>query len=639
MAVALRRLPCVAGGKWRETGAIATVRLARWLASGADHGHRIERDTMGEVQVPINRLWGAQTQRSLQNFEIGGDWARMPLPVIKAQATLKKCCAKYNRDSGRMKPEIANAIMAAADEVIEGKHDIEFPLVVFQTGSGTQTNMNVNEVLSNRASQILGCSLVSDADFTLKPNRPVHPNDHVNMGQSSNDSFPTAMSIAAAQEVHARLLPGLGRLHLALSQHATDWADIIKIGRTHTQDATPLTLGQEFGGYAQQIRNGIRRIEMSLPAVYELALGGTAVGTGLNTVEGYDKDIAAIIAEETGLPFVTAPNKFEALAAHDAMVELSGALNVLAVSLNKIANDIRLLGSGPRCGLGELALPENEPGSSIMPGKVNPTQCEAMTMVAAEVMGNHVACTIGGAQGHFELNVFKPLIVNKVLQSVRLLGDASICFSRSCVEGIRPNRDNIAHIMRESLMLVTALNPYIGYDKAAACAKKAHREGTTLKEAALALGHLTDEQFDAWVRPERMIGPTLRKYSSSEECEREEVARAAQEVAKQELERLDLIRDVAVFFDAADKNHDKRINLDEFREIMHDSKMKDVIRHIRMPMAWTAEELYAYLDVDGHGISAAQLIEGCMRWHGDGERRMARIMSSRRGTWAATRPE
>merc|ERR1719420_1006162 len=424
------------------------------------------------------------------------------MPVIHAMAVLKKCCAKYNAGKGRLKKDFAEAIMTAADEVTQGKWDDEFPLVIFQTGSGTQSNMNMNEVLANRANQLLGLQFEASRDGT-----GVHPNDHCNMGQSSNDSFPTAMSIAAVHEVQRRLIPGLTRLHNALNAKAVEFNSIIKIGRTHTQDATPMTLGQEFSGYAQQLKNALRRVETALPAVHELALGGTAVGTGLNTIEGYDVEIASLIAQETGQPFKTAPNKFEALAAHDALVELSGACNVIAVSLNKVANDIRLLASGPRCGLGELSLPENEPGSSIMPGKVNPTQCEATTMVAAQVMGNHVAVSVGGAQGHFELNVFKPVMIANVLSSVRLLGDCATCFAKNCVEGIKPNTSKIETIMNESLMLVTALNPYIGYDKAAQCAKKAHKEGTTLKEAALALGHLTEEQFDMWVRPEQMLGP------------------------------------------------------------------------------------------------------------------------------------
>merc|ERR1719217_518794 len=427
------------------------------------------------------------------------------MPVVYAMAIIKKCCAKYNKQAGRLKKEFAEAIMTAADEVTQGRWDDEFPLVIFQTGSGTQSNMNMNEVLANRANQLLGLPFTASRDGT-----GVHPNDHVNMGQSSNDSFPTAMSIAAVHEVQGRLIPGLTRLHNALNTKAAEFNSIIKIGRTHTQDATPMTLGQEFSGYAQQLKNALRRVETALPAVHELALGGTAVGTGLNTIEGYDVDIANLIAQETGQPFKTAPNKFEALAAHDALVELSGACNVTAASLNKVANDIRLLASGPRCGLGELSLPENEPGSSIMPGKVNPTQCEATTMVAAQVMGNHVAVTVGGAQGHFELNVFKPVMIANVLSSVRLLGDAATCFSKSCVEGIKPNKKNIESIMRESLMLVTALNPHIGYDKAASCAKKAHKEGTTLRDAALALGHVTEEQFDMWVRPEQMLGPKAR---------------------------------------------------------------------------------------------------------------------------------
>jgi fumarate hydratase class II len=426
----------------------------------------------------------------------------MPDPVIKAFGVLKKCAAKYNMEAGLMDAQVGDAIVQAADEVIAGKLSDHFPLVVFQTGSGTQTNMNVNEVISNRAIQILGGEVGSK--------QPVHPNDHCNMGQSSNDSYPTAMYIAGVTEIEHRLIPALLTLHGALAEKSDAWADIIKVGRTHTQDATPLTLGQEFGGYAKQVENGVARVKAALPRMCELALGGTAVGTGLNTTAGYDVAIAAMIAEESGLPFVTAPNKFEALAAHDAIVEASGAMNVLACSLNKIANDIRFLGSGPRSGLGELSLPENEPGSSIMPGKVNPTQCEAMTMVCAQVVGNHAAITFGGAQGHFELNVFKPVMVANLLSSVRLLADAAECFTKSCVVGIEPNHERIAELMGQSLMLVTALNKHIGYDKASQIAKKAHKEGTTLLQAGgpEGLGYFNAEEFAAWVRPQDMIAPS-----------------------------------------------------------------------------------------------------------------------------------
>ena len=436
---------------------------------------RTESDAFGPIEVASDVLWGAQTQRSLQNFPIGGRAAVMPQPVIAAFGVLKKCAAQYNVAAGKLEQKLGDAMVAAADEVIAGKLEAHFPLVVYQTGSGTQTNMNVNEVISNRAIQMLGGEVGSK--------EPVHPNDHCNMGQSSNDSFPTAMYIASVTELTRSLLPSLELLHGALHAKEVEFADIIKIGRTHTQDATPLTLGQEFSGYAKQVENGMARVRAVLPRLSELALGGTAVGTGLNTTEGYDVEIAARIAKETGLPFVTAPNKFEALAAHDAIVEASGALNVLACSLNKIANDIRFLGSGPRSGLGELSLPENEPGSSIMPGKVNPTQCEAMTMVCAQVVGNHAAITFGGCQGHFELNVFKPVMVANLLSSARLLGDGSRCFAVSCVSGIAANRERITQLMESSLMLVTALNPHIGYDKASQVAKKAHKEGTTLVEA------------------------------------------------------------------------------------------------------------------------------------------------------------
>ncbi|XP_006019062.1 fumarate hydratase, mitochondrial [Alligator sinensis] len=459
---------------------------------------RIEYDTFGELKVPNDKYYGAQTVRSTMNFKIGGASERMPVQVIRAFGILKRAAAEVNQDYG-LDEKIANAIMKAADEVAEGKLNDHFPLVVWQTGSGTQTNMNVNEVISNRAIEIMGGKLGSKT--------PVHPNDHVNKSQSSNDTFPTAMHIAAAQEVNEVLLPGLQKLQDALEEKSKAFSQIIKIGRTHTQDAVPLTLGQEFSGYVQQIKYGVARIKSAMPRVYELAAGGTAVGTGLNTRIGFAEKVAAKVAELTGLPFITAPNKFEALAAHDALVELSGAMNTVTCSLMKIANDIRFLGSGPRSGLGELILPENEPGSSIMPGKVNPTQCEAVTMVAAQVMGNHVAVTIGGSNGHFELNVFKPMIIKNVLNSARLLGDVCISFTDNCVVGIQANTERINKLMSESLMLVTALNPHIGYDKAAKIAKTAHKEGTTLKEAAIKLGFLTSEQFDQWVKPTEMLGP------------------------------------------------------------------------------------------------------------------------------------
>lgn len=459
---------------------------------------RLERDTFGELKVPADKYYGAQTVRSTMNFKIGGPSERMPIQVIKAFGILKRAAAEVNKDYG-LDPKIAGAIIQAADEVSAGKLDEHFPLVVWQTGSGTQSNMNVNEVISNRAIEILGGQLGSKD--------PVHPNDHVNKSQSSNDTFPTAMHIAAATEVHQVLLPGLQTLHDALAAKSEEFQDIIKIGRTHTQDAVPLSLGQEFGGYVQQVKYGIQRVQSAMPRVYELAAGGTAVGTGLNTRIGFAEKVASTVAALTGLPFVTAPNKFEALAAHDALVELSGALNTVAVSMMKIANDIRFLGSGPRSGLGELILPENEPGSSIMPGKVNPTQCEAMTMVAAQVMGNHVAVTIGGSNGHFELNVFKPMIIKNVLNSAQLLGDAAVSFTNNCVVGIKANTERIDKLMNESLMLVTALNPHIGYDKAATIAKTAHRKGSTLKAVALELGYLTEEQFDQWVKPRDMLGP------------------------------------------------------------------------------------------------------------------------------------
>ncbi|WIA42847.1 hypothetical protein OEZ86_008774 [Tetradesmus obliquus] len=459
---------------------------------------RIEKDTMGSLEVPADRYWGAQTQRSIQNFKIGGARERMPVPVIRAFGVLKRAAAKVNMAQGVLDKKIGDAVVAAATEVADGKLDDHFPLVIWQTGSGTQSNMNANEVIANRAIELLGGQLGS---------KLVHPNDHVNKGQSSNDTFPSVMHIAAVTELHHTLLPQLQQLHKALADKADEFSDIIKIGRTHTMDATPLTLGQEFGGYAQQLEYGIERVKGALPALYRLAQGGTAVGTGLNTKVGFDKAVADQVAADTGLPFVTAPNKFEALAAHDSLVEASGALNTLAVSLMKVGNDIRLLGSGPRCGLGELLLPENEPGSSIMPGKVNPTQCEAITMVAAQVMGNHTGLSIAGSLGHFELNVFKPMMVASLLQSTRLLGDAAGSFAANCVVGIQANKRRIDQLLHESLMLVTALNPKIGYDNAAAAAKKAHKEGTTLKQAAMQLGLLTSEEFDQWVRPENMIAP------------------------------------------------------------------------------------------------------------------------------------
>lgn len=460
---------------------------------------RVESDSMGSLEIPADCLWGCQTQRSLMNFPIGGTESKMPIEVIYGMAIVKKCCAEYHADIGLMDKAVASAIAQAADEVIAGHHDRQFPLVTFQTGSGTQTNMNVNEVLSNRAIQILGGLVGSKA--------PVHPNDHVNKGQSSNDSFPTAMHLSLTKMIVETTIPGMETLLASLQEKSQKFSDVVKIGRTHCQDATPLTFGQEFSGYAQQVEYGIERLKSSLHSICRLALGGTAVGTGLNTSKGYDAAIADRLAKATGLPFVTAINKFEALAGHDSLVEVSGALNTVACSLNKIANDLRLLASGPRCGLGELSLPANEPGSSIMPGKVNPTQCEAITMVCAQVMGNHVAVTIGGAQGHFELNVFKPLMIANLLQSARLIGDASDSFATRCVQGLEVNKSKVDELMNASLMLVTALNPHIGYDKASEIAKKAHKEGTTLKEAAVASGHLTAEQFDEWIVPNEMIGP------------------------------------------------------------------------------------------------------------------------------------
>ncbi|KAG8219915.1 L-Aspartase-like protein [Butyriboletus roseoflavus] len=460
--------------------------------------YRQERDTFGDLQVPADRYWGAQTQRSLQNFDIGGPTERLPPPLIKAFGVLKKAASIVNVSYG-MDPKIGAAIQKAADDVISGTLIDHFPLVVFQTGSGTQSNMNVNEVISNRAIELLGGVLGSK--------NPVHPNDHVNMSQSSNDTFPTAMHVAAVTEIHHSLLPALTKLRDALQIKAHAFKDIIKIGRTHLQDATPLSLGQEFSGYVQQIDNGIERVKAVVPRLSLLAQGGTAVGTGLNTKKGFDVKVAAEISQITGLEFKTAPNKFEALASHDALVEAHGALNVIACSLMKIANDIRFLGSGPRCGFGELSLPENEPGSSIMPGKVNPTQCEAITMVAAQVMGNQTAVSVAGASGQFELNVFKPVIIKNVLQSIRLLSDASRSFTQNCVVGIQANEKRINHLLSESLMLATVLNSHLGYDNVAKCAKKAHKEGTTLKAATVALGYLTPEEFDEKVRPELMLYP------------------------------------------------------------------------------------------------------------------------------------
>ncbi|MEP3845098.1 MAG: class II fumarate hydratase [Paracoccaceae bacterium] len=458
---------------------------------------RTETDSFGPLEVPSDKYWGAQTQRSIINFPIG--WERQPIAIVRALGVIKKACAMQNVEQGTLDATLGNAIVQAAGEVVDGKFDDNFPLVVWQTGSGTQSNMNSNEVIANRAIEILG--------GTLGSKDPVHPNDHCNMGQSSNDTFPTAMHIATAMTAHQVLIPGLEKLHAAMAEKATAFEHIIKIGRTHTQDATPLTLGQEFSGYVHQIAMGIERVKGALGRIYELAQGGTAVGTGLNTQKGWAEAVAANMAEITGLPFVTAPNKFEALAAHDAMVEMSGALKTVAASLFKIANDIRLLGSGPRCGLGELALPENEPGSSIMPGKVNPTQCEALTQVCAHVMGNDAAVGFAGSQGHFELNVYKPMMAYNVLQSMQLMGDASVAFTDNLVVGLQADETRIDKLMRESLMLVTALAPEIGYDNATAVAKTAHKNGTTLKEEAIKLGFVDEATFDRVVRPEDMIGP------------------------------------------------------------------------------------------------------------------------------------
>ncbi|MGF6537913.1 class II fumarate hydratase [Paraburkholderia youngii] len=459
---------------------------------------RMERDTFGEIAVPNARLWGAQTQRSLQNFKISTE--KQSPELITALAVIKRAAAEVNLGLGVLDEQKARAIMQAADEIIDGKHPGEFPLAVWQTGSGTQTNMNLNEVIANRASELLGGER-GEA-------RKVHPNDDVNRGQSSNDVFPTAMHVAAADAIVKHLLPALKTLRDTLDGKAKAFTDIVKIGRTHLQDATPLTLGQEFSGYVAQLEHGVRHVESALPHLYELAQGGTAVGTGLNAHPKFADSVAAAIGKLTGLPFVSAPNKFEVMAAADALVFAHGALKTVAASLNKIANDIRWLASGPRCGLGELSIPENEPGSSIMPGKVNPTQSEALTMLCAQVFGNDVAVNIGGASGNFELNVFRPMIAHNLLQSVRLLADGAQSFNDNCAVGIEPNHERIDTLLNESLMLVTALNPHIGYDKAAQIAKKAHKEGTTLKASALALGYVTEQQFDEWVRPNDMVGRT-----------------------------------------------------------------------------------------------------------------------------------
>jgi len=466
------------------------------------NNYRIESDSFGDLKVPVDKYYGAQSARSLINFPIGIE--TMPKPLIRAFGIIKSSAARVNMNVGALDSIIGEAIVKAASEVMAGKHDDHFPLSVWQTGSGTQTNMNANEVISNRAFEILG-GKIGNSSFSNTSR--VHPNDHCNMSQSSNDTFPSAMHIAAVEEIVHSLIPALHHLHDALETKEQEFSKIVKIGRTHTQDATPLTLGQEFSGYAAQVKNGIRRAEAVLPALYSLAQGGTAVGTGLNSPAGFDQKVAKEVALVTKLPFVTASNKFEALAAHDAIVEASGALNTLAVSLMKVANDIRFLGSGPRCGIGEISLPENEPGSSIMPGKINPTQCEALTMVAAQVMGNHVTITIAGSNGHFELNTFKPVMIYNLLQSIRLLADSSQSFTDRCVIGITANESHIAKLLNESLMLVTALNPHIGYDNATKIAKKAHQDNSTLLQAAVALELVSEEDFKKWVVPTEMLAP------------------------------------------------------------------------------------------------------------------------------------
>ncbi|KAL0483168.1 fumarate hydratase, class II [Acrasis kona] len=467
--------------------------------SAGDQEFRTESDTMGSIQVPMNKYWGAQTQRSLENFRIGDSRERMPIEVIHSYGTLKKAAARINFKYGGLDEKLTNVIEQVSTELEQGKLDDHFPLVIWQTGSGTQSNMNVNEVLANRASEILGGG---------KGSKLVHPNDHVNRGQSSNDTFPTAMNIAIAVQAHKVLLPAMKKLHAALLEKSKKFENLIKIGRTHTMDAVPMTVGQEFGAWAAQVEYSIERVEVQgLPRMYELALGGTAVGTGLNSYEGFAEDVCEEISKLTGLPFKSARNKFEALASNDAAVFLHGALNTFAISCMKLANDLRFLGSGPRCGLNELLLPQNEPGSSIMPGKVNPTQCEAMTMVCAQVMGNNTTVSVAGSNGHFQLNVFKPVILSNLLQSIRLLGDASDSFVDHCVKDLEANEEQITKYVTQSLMLVTALNPKIGYDNAAKVAKKAHKENLSLKESAVSLGLLTEKEFDQYVRPELMLGP------------------------------------------------------------------------------------------------------------------------------------